>query len=543
MKRLLFILLLLPVFAEAQIITTVAGNGILGYSGDGGAATSAKLHLPNKAILDENGNLFIADTWGHRIRKVDHITNTISTIAGTGVAGYNGDNIAATSAQLWEPVGLAIDNSGNLYIADPGNERIRKIDASTGMITAFAGNGVGASSGFGAYSGDGGQATNASLNNPIYITIGTTIDGNESLYIGDKNNRRVRKVNMASGIITTIAGVGTWGYSGDGGSATAAQFNLIEGVTVDASGNLFVCDTNSTIRKVNTSTGIITTVAGIGTSGYTGDSAPATAAEILNPYDIAFDAEGNYYIAEFLGRIRKVDTFGIIHTVAGTSVYGYNGDGIPATSAELNESAGVSTDACGNLYIADASNERIRKVTYPPILTIPTITLSGIPNTSIGALVTITATVTNAGSSYLIHWLNHGIQFTTTTVPSVTYTKPAGADTITARVVSTATYGCYDSTTSAWHTVSATTGVASPGLPEGGVIVYPNPASDVLHIILAGSNITTIAITNLLGQTMYSHEYNTSLVQVDIADLPKGIYFVKVNGPDSYREVRKFVKL
>ncbi len=363
MKRWLIILCcLFPFVGKGQIITTVAGNGMLGFSGDGVPATAAKLHLPGKAIFDENGNMFIADSWAHRIRKVDRLTGIISTVAGTGVAGYNGDNIPATSAQLYDPVGLAMDSTGNLYIGDAINERVRKIDLTTGIITTFAGNGVGAGTGWGGFSGDGGLATNASLNAPAYITI----DRKGNLYIEDGKNYRVRKVNLSSCIITTVAGNGNWGYSGDGGNATAAEFNFIQGIGVDRTGNLFICDTNSTIRRVDLATGIITTVAGVGLSGYTGDGTPATSSKILNPFDVTVDDNGNYYIAEFKGRIRKVDTFGIIQTFAGTSSYGYNGDGIPATSSLLNETTGVSTDNCGNLYIADASNNRIRKVDLNP---------------------------------------------------------------------------------------------------------------------------------------------------------------------------------
>ena len=353
----------------------------------------------------------------------------------------------------------------------------------------------------------------------------------------------MRKVNALTDTITTYAGNGTWAYFGNGVPATSAEFNLIQGIAVDFKGNLFICDTNSTVRKVNVSTGIITTVAGTAISGYSGDGTPATSAEILNPYDVAFDATGNYYIAEFRGRIREVDTFGIIHTVAGTTIYGYNGDGIPATSAELNETTGVSVDACGNLYIADVSNERIRKVTYPSILTVPIISLSGEIEATMGSNVTITASVVNAGCSYIIKWMNHGIQFTTTTVPSVTYTKFAGIDTITARVVSTATYGCYDSTTSAGHVVSMDkTGIAPPGLPQGEVIrTYPNPVGDMLHVdgVQAPAR---YRLLNMVGSKMREGVLSTGSNSIEVKELP-GVYMLEVTDPSTgLRMTNKIVK-
>ena len=367
-KLFLLLFLFAAITAQSQIITTVAGNGSLGYSGDSGLATAAKLHLPGKAIVDASGNLYIADTWGHRIRKVDHTTGIITTIAGTGVAGYNSDGIPATSAKLHGPCGLAFDTSGNLYIADNYNQRVRKIDASTGIISTVAGTGYGAG-GLGAYNGDGIPATSAELNAPGYIAM----DAQNNLYISDGRNNRIRKVDASTCLISTIAGNGIGGSAGDsGGMATSAELYCTEGIAFvkgrgsePGSGSIYVAaDSSYTILKVDLSSGIITIVAGNGTYGYSGDSNPATTAQIQAPYDVAFDALGNYYIAEFKGRVRKVDTFGIIHTVAGTDTFGYNGDGILADTAKLNETTGVFVDGCGNLLIADVGNERIRKVTF-----------------------------------------------------------------------------------------------------------------------------------------------------------------------------------
>ncbi len=331
-------------------ITTVAGTGVPGYNGDGGVATSAQLNSPYGVAVDAWGNLFIADSENQRVRKVT-ASRVITTVAGTGVAGYNGDGGAATSAQLNYPYGVAVDPSGNLFIADFNNQRIRKVAAS-GVITTVAGTGVAG------YNGDGGVATSAQLNYPFSVVV----DSSGNLFIDDYGNQRIRKV-ATSGIITTVAGTGVAGYNGDGGVATSAQLNDPWGVTVDSSGNLFIADYgNQRIRKVATS-GIITTVAGTGVAGYNGDGADATSAQLNNPDGVAVDASGNLFIADSTNqRIRKVDISGGITTVAGTGVEGYNGDNIAATSAHLRAPRGVAVDTSGNLFIGDAGNARIRKV-------------------------------------------------------------------------------------------------------------------------------------------------------------------------------------
>ena len=342
----------------ADTITTVAGNGTQGYSGDNGNATSAQLYNPHGVALDSSGNLYIADRENNRIRKVNS-SGIITTVAGTGLAGYNGDNISATSADLNYPYGVAIDSSSNLYIADTDNNRIRKVNTS-GIITTVAGTGS-----YG-YSGDGGNATFAQLSYPR----GVALDSSGNLYIADTWNYRIRKVNT-SGIITTVAGTGSSGYSGDGGSATSAQLSGPYGVALDSSSNLFIADTsNNRIRKVNT-LGIITTVAGTGSKGYNGDNISATSAGLNYPYGVALDSSSNLFIADTSNnRIRKVNTLGIITTVAGTGSWGYNGDNISATSAQLSGPYGVALDSSCNLYIADTYNNRIRKVLF-----------SGEPNT------------------------------------------------------------------------------------------------------------------------------------------------------------------
>jgi sugar lactone lactonase YvrE len=339
------------------IITTVAGNGTGGFSGDGGPATSARLYIPAGVALDAAGNLYIGDTYNNRIRKVD-INGIITKVAGGGKTGL-GDGGPATSAQLSYPYGVALDAAGNLYIADAGYSRIRKVDIN-GIITTVAGGGNNpGNDGV----GDGGPATSAQLNNPP----GVALDAAGNLYIADLDNHRIRKVDI-NGIITTVAGGGTSGL-GDGGSATSAHLNYPFGVALDAAGNLYIADAgNSRIRKVDIN-GIITTVAGGGTSGL-GDGGSATSAQLYYPYGVALDAAGNLYIADtYNNRIRKVDTNGIITTVAGKEGCCFSGDGGPATSAQLRSPYGVALDAAGNLYIADFDNYRIRKVDIHGIIT------------------------------------------------------------------------------------------------------------------------------------------------------------------------------
>jgi hypothetical protein len=346
---------------KVGLISTLAGNGTAGFSGNGGLATGAELDEPSGVAVDTSGNLYIADYYNNRIRKVTASTGDISTVAGNGTAGYSGDGGAATSAELYWPYGVAVDMSGNIYIADSTNERIRKVTASTGVISTVAGNGtVG-------HSGDGGAATSAELDNPH----GVAIDGSGNIYIADGYNNRIRKVTVSTGTITTVAGNGTAGYSGDGGAATSAELDWPFGVALDTSGNIYIGDyNNNRVRKVTVSTGIITTVAGDGykigrgnSGGYSGDGGLATSAELNQPLGVAVDVSGNIYIADLFNyRIRKVTvSTGIISTVAGDGTAGYAGDGGSATSAEIYAS-GVALDNAGTIYIADVNNQRVRAV-------------------------------------------------------------------------------------------------------------------------------------------------------------------------------------
>lgn len=339
------------------IITTVAGNGTQGFSGDGGPAISAQLNLPHSVAVDGAGNLYISDHGNDRIRMIDRDGN-ITTVAGTGSAGFSGEGELATDVQINHPADIILDGSGNLYIADFGNHRVRKVDSDNKITTVAGSDYVG-------YAGDEGAATSAQLNYPQ----GVALDGAGNLYIADYSNKRLRKVD-SGGTITTVAGNGSKGYSDDGGAAMAAQLYYPAGVAVDRLGNLYIASLdNQRIHKVDSS-GIITTVAGNGSIGYSDDGGLATAARLNYPLYLGLDGTGNLYFADSdNNRIRKVDSNGVITTVAGTGSRGFSGDGGAATSAQLDIPAGVALDGSGNLYIADHDNHRIRKVAPNGIIT------------------------------------------------------------------------------------------------------------------------------------------------------------------------------
>lgn len=319
--------------------------------GDGGAATSCELNFPYATAIDASGNLYIADQGNNRVRKVN-TAGIITTIAGTGVLGYGGDDSAATNAKLYSPSGVAVDGSGNVYIGDNGNHRIRKVNAA-GIITTVAGTGATG------YNGDGIAATAATLFSPHEVAVDT--DGN--LYISDVLNFRIRKVD-ASGIISTVAGKGTFmTYGGDNGAATATDIGDPYDLVVDATGNIiFATPDYHRVCKINPA-GIITTVAGTGMAGYNGDNIPATMAQLRNPFGVAVDGGGNVYIGDYYNnRVRKVNSSGIITTYAGTDSAGFSGDGGPATMAQLHGPIDVTTDGAGNLYVTEWANFTVRYI-------------------------------------------------------------------------------------------------------------------------------------------------------------------------------------
>lgn len=508
--------------AVTGISRTIAGNGKAGYSGDGGLATAAKLSLPRSITIDTAGNIYFTDQ-GSTIRKITAATGIISTIAGTGTQGYSGDGGPATQAQLSAPVSITCDEAGNIYFHDNNNRRIRKITAATGIISTYVGTGgygvtgdggpavdatiaypvqitadkegnlyfgdlsrirkVNAATGiiniiagkaYGGYTPDGANATDAVFANIGELVLGpggniyfrepntalfrkidantnilSTVGGNgtiglsniggpatdaqlfqsniaidrdnnmyiadyfnhyihwidpytkkihtlggtgkEGYYLGDgqlmsktaispgaiavdstgniyftENGQVIRKASITTGVLSTIAGMQSRGYSGDGGPATAAQFNTATDIQFDKAGNLYIADIyNNVIRKISAATGIITTIAGNGTAGYSGDGGVATAANLNNPQKIAIDRFGNLFISEANNNtVRRVDAAtSIITTIAGTGAAGYNGDSIPGTAAMLRNPTGLAIDTAGNIYIADQLNSRVRKIT------------------------------------------------------------------------------------------------------------------------------------------------------------------------------------
>jgi sugar lactone lactonase YvrE len=324
------------------VITTVVGNGTTWSGGDNGPALGAQLSSPQGVSVDSKGNLYIADSANSVIREVSN--GTITSIAGDGTGGFSGDGGPAISAQLLDPLDIALDIAGNLYIADWGNRRVREV--AGGTITTIAGSGSAL--------GDNGPATSAQTN-PHAIAV----DAAGNVYIADLDNKRIRKIS--NGVITTVVGNGTQGSTGDGGPATTSQLNDPVDVAVDSVGTIYIAESGARIRKV--ANGVITTIVGTGTPGFSGDGGPASNAQIGNQTAIAVDSTGNLYIADsYNSRVRKVAN-GVITTIAGNGISGFSGDGGPATSAQLSYPFGIAVDSVGRVYLADTNNYRIRLLT------------------------------------------------------------------------------------------------------------------------------------------------------------------------------------
>jgi sugar lactone lactonase YvrE len=345
------------------------------------AQTSARtvpLILPSAIVFDAAGNLYFAETANHVIRKVD-ITGQITTIAGTGTQGFSGDAGPATSATLDSPQGLVLDAKNNLYLADTHNHRIRRLNLTTGILTTIAGTG---SPGF---SGEGGPATSAELNLPTALAL----DAANNLYLADTGNHRIRRIDAVTGITTTIAGTGTQGFSGDNALATNATIDSPTGLALDAANNLYLADThNHRIRRIDAATGIITTIAGTGAQGFTGDNATATTSTLALPHGITLDAAGNLYLADTANhRIRRIDAVtGIITTVAGDGTQAFAGDGAPAISASLDTPRSTAISPTTLLTLADSGNQRIRQLTAAPAPTTIIQTIAGLGLAAPGAL-------------------------------------------------------------------------------------------------------------------------------------------------------------
>ncbi len=333
----------------ATTIGTAAGTGIEGFNGDSVSVHQAQFNSPSDVAIDTFGNVYIADWYNARIRKINAL-GIIKTIAGTGRQGYSGDAGPATAAKINYPNRITLDQAGNIYFTDVFYNSVRKIDTS-GVITTFAGNGKAG------HSGDNDLAILASINYPS----GLACDKKGNVFISDRQNNCIRKVD-ANGIITTIAGNGDAGFTGDGGYATGAQLFSPNGIAVDTAGNVLIATADHHIRKV-TPQGMITTIAGNGNVGYTGDGNMATAATLSNPAAVATDVFGNIFIADFdNNKIRVINKEGIINTLAGTNKEGFSGDGGLANAAQLFSPSGLVADNRGLIYVADNGNNRIRYI-------------------------------------------------------------------------------------------------------------------------------------------------------------------------------------
>jgi hypothetical protein len=497
--------------SSSPTISTIAGTGTQGCTGTG-LATSATLNLPTGVKVDSSGNVYIADQTCATVRKITASTGDIAIIAGNGTNGYSGDGSAATSAELNDPTDVAIDSSGNVYIADYSNNRIRKVNTS-GVISTYAGTGTWG------YSGDSGQATSAELANPS----GVALDSSGNLYIADFENKRIRKVST-SGVITTVAGNGTGGDTGDGAAATSAEINGAEFIAVDGAGDFWFSDQyDDVVRKVTASTGYISTVAGTKDSpGYSGDNGAATSAQLNVPTGVAVDASGNLYISDQDNyRIRMVNTSGTISTFAGTGTKGYSGDGGAPTSAELSTMYGLGVDASANLYIADTGNYRIRKVgsgSSSPALSGLTCTYSTLPAGAQTDACTVTLTA-DATSAFVVNLSSNNANVT---VPS-TVTVPQGSNsagfTATAAAVSTAqsaTLTASAGSVNEQFTIQLT--ATGPGLSSNtssinfGNVTLNNPSTQTVILTSTGTSSVTINSITVSGTGFSESGITTPLV-------------------------------
>ena len=386
--------------SESGIIQTFAGNGSICFGGDDELATSATLNFPSGLDSDADNNLFFADTENHRIRMISSETNIITTIAGNDFFGFGGDGGEAINALIWAPIDVALDQSNNIYIVDRGNNRIRKIDALTGIIQTVAGNGLKS------FSGDGNAAIEAALNEPAAVII----DQIGNIFIADESNNRVRRVDAITGIITTLAGNGNFGTSGDGGPANQASLEAPKGLALDQNAdNLFIA-TGNLIRKVDLNTGVISTTAGTGDFNSNGDGGLALEAALKAPYDLVVDSDGNIFIAE-LARVRRIDaSTNIISTIVGDGNQGFSGDNGPAIQALIGGDVHLALDNENNLFLGDRENDRIRRVgkTNEPLIQVAQNNRILINQetidfglTGIGETQTLEVTITNLGSSNL----------------------------------------------------------------------------------------------------------------------------------------------
>jgi sugar lactone lactonase YvrE len=503
------VFLLLSIRAHAQMVIS---------------ATTIPLVLPSAIVFDPQGNLYIAETASHVIRKVD-TTGAITIIAGTGTQGFSGDGSPATIAQLDSPQGLAIDAANNLYIADTHNHRIRKLNLTTGIITTIAGSNPG-------FDGDTGPATAAHLNLPTAIAL----DPASNLYIADTQNHRIRKVAAATGIITTIAGNGTQGFSGDGAAATAASIDSPTGLAANST-NLYLADThNHRIREVNLTTTIITTLAGTGSPSFNGDGS-ATAANLALPRGLTQDASGNLYLADTANqRIRRIDaTTGQITTIAGQGTQTFSGDNGPATAASLDTPRATAASPTGQITLADTGNQRIRQISTDATIH----TIAGLGATAPGALTLTAPSVVTYGTGSLTATLattqtqaSGAITFLDTFTPLATAASATLSIITLGTAAITANTATFSTTTlpAGHHSLTATypgdlTHAAAQS-PAFSLTISPRPITAAItpNTLLYGQPIPTLSATlnNLLPQDASSLTATFTTIAASLS--PAGTY-------------------
>lgn len=523
MKKILHLLAFLPFIAQAQYISTIAGTTSGGYSGDGGQATAAQISQPAGTAFDNAGNMYIADKGNHVIRKVTP-AGIITTVAGNGTLGAaSGSGGAATATALGRPMGICVDSVNNLYFADNSNHLIRKVSAA-GIITTIAGNGIPV------YTGSGIPATASSVASPTCVAI----DHAGNLYIGDATNRVVMKIND-TGLMTLFAGNhGTIPVGGDGGAATNAGLGSVAGLAFDNVGNLYIADGNCRVRMVDAA-GIIHTVAGTGALGSSGSGGPATAATFDGISAVAVDASGNIFIADrnnYL--IRKVDPTGIVTRYAGLGAAspGSSGDGGPAILAKLNGTSALTISPNGKLILSEQNVNKIRIITQCPYGTISSplsTTVTAGTNANFFASTTISPVTYqwqgNSGSGYFD--LPNSLPYSGTTIGSLTIVNATTAmDNTTYRCVISKGSGCNNDTTAAalLHVVNnvGITGISG----NEQATIYPNPAYDYVDVNMLENCVVTLY--NEVGSVVFTKELSAHANRIDLKGLSAGLYIVKI---------------
>jgi len=515
---------LMPLLSFAQFISNVVGTGIPGYSGDGGPAVAAQIKQPIGITIDKAGNLYVVDWDNDVIRKIT-TAGVISTFAGDKSAHSPGDGGPATAAYFGLPTSVAIDATGNVYIADGRNNNIRKVDTA-GIISTFAGDPLGTSD----TTGDGGPAVNAKLNFPY----GLAFDGKGSLYIADWQNNVVRRVDP-SGIISRFAGNYRYGYTGDSTPATMTSLFAPYNVATDTAGNVYIAGGPS-VRMVNKA-GIISTFAGYKYDpGYDGDGGPASKAELEDVFGVTTDKKGNVYISDMQNsRIRKVNSSGIITTIAGTGVQGYSGNGGKAMLAEMSMPRSVAVDSSGNVYVADYTNSVIRKIDQNcsgPVLG----QIMGAPRVS------PSNTTVLAESSVGGVWSSADTSIATINSSGVvTAGRTCGPDIFTT-IFYTASDSCTTSYSSHKIIIDFPEDVQNLST-RSRLHVAPNPTTNNIFVTLPqGSNEGDVYITDLNGRSQKQEHIATAHFSMNLSSLPTGMYIIRaITNAGVYQE--KIIKL